>query len=409
MRIRSALFLLLIASSLSIAPVRAQSGAPAAAVSAGSPAQITAVEDKTGTTHSPSIAIDGEVAVLINLKPPVDVSNYVLFLNGIAFDDLTDTYYDANLKALVFHLVRNDKNIASWKALLGSSSMISLYNGLPVTVALGQRATDGQLTRPTITGVNHSAATFTFQVLTLARLLFALTAVLIMMALIWGGASRTAILKDNLIPQIDPRRQTYSLGRTQMAFWFSLIFSSYVFLYILLFDPNTLSPQALMLMGISGATALAAVTVDAIKDSPQDAANCGLRLLGINSYADVKRLRAEIADRQQQLTSTINPPSTVTIAQLQSEISDRQFKLRNYEDAIAPFVSEGWFKDIVTDNNGTALHRLQVVCWTALLGVVFLIGVWRDLAMPQFDGTLLALMAVSGAGYVGFKYPEAQQ
>jgi hypothetical protein len=41
-----------------------------------------------------------------------------------------------------------------------------------------------------------------------------------------------------------------------------------------------------------------------------------------------------------------------------------------------------------------------------VLGLVFLIGVYRDLAMPEFGNTLLALMAISSAGYVGFKYPE---
>ena len=51
---------------------------------------------------------------------------------------------------------------------------------------------------------------------------------------------------------------------------------------------------------------------------------------------------------------------------------------------------------------------LQVFCWTCVLGAVFLFGVYRNLAMPNFSNTLLALMAISSAGYVGFKYPEAQ-
>jgi hypothetical protein len=37
---------------------------------------------------------------------------------------------------------------------------------------------------------------------------------------------------------------------------------------------------------------------------------------------------------------------------------------------------------------------------------VFLVGIYRDLSMPEFSTTLLALMAVSGASYVGFKFPE---
>ena len=78
-----------------------------------------------------------------------------------------------------------------------------------------------------------------------------------------------------------------------------------------------------------------------------------------------------------------------------------------YEDHIRPFVSQGWFRDITTDLNGTALHRLQTFCWTVALGAVFLISVYRELSMPDFNGTLLALMGISGAGYVGFKIPES--
>jgi hypothetical protein len=89
------------------------------------------------------------------------------------------------------------------------------------------------------------------------------------------------------------------------------------------------------------------------------------------------------------------------------EIQDRKLVLQTYQDKIKPFVSEGWFKDVTTDLNGTALHRLQALCWTLVLGVVFAIGVYENLSMAEFSGTLLALMGISSAGYVGFKYPEA--
>jgi len=49
------------------------------------------------------------------------------------------------------------------------------------------------------------------------------------------------------------------------------------------------------------------------------------------------------------------------------------------------------------------------VSWTLLLGAIFLYGVYSELTMPQFSATLLAVMGISGAGYVGFKFPEAQQ
>jgi hypothetical protein len=33
---------------------------------------------------------------------------------------------------------------------------------------------------------------------------------------------------------------------------------------------------------------------------------------------------------------------------------------------------------------------------------------WRDLIMPQFSETLLALMGISAGTYIGFKIPERQ-
>src|SRR6185437_4513022 len=254
-------------------------------------------------------------------------------------------------------------------------------------------------------GQNGKPFKISFIVIPVARLLVSVLVIGFVFLMIWSG--RRSILKDNLIPQIDPVRQTYSLARTQMAWWFCLVFASFIFLYIVLQDPNTLTDQALMLMGVSGATALASVVMDATKDSAAGDVNSGLRLIGIKSFADVIRLEREIADRTLALQNTTL--SDQDRLKLSSGIIDRQLTLHTYEDQIAPFVSEGWWKDIVTDINGTALHRLQVVGWSLALGIIFVVDVWRTLAMPQLSPMLLAVLGLSGAGYIGFKYPEKQQ
>ena len=71
-------------------------------------------------------------------------------------------------------------------------------------------------------------------------------------------------------------------------------------------------------------------------------------------------------------------------------------------------MSESFFKDILTDANGITLHRFQIVIWTVVLGALFVYGVYRELAMPEFSGTLLALMGISSGTYLGFKIPERQ-
>jgi hypothetical protein len=248
----------------------------------------------------------------------------------------------------------------------------------------------------------------------ITMLTIAIVVVVIATVGIWLYGRRTTLLKDNLLPQIAPERQPYSLGRWQMAFWFVIIFNSFVAIYIAHNDFHSLNPQALWLMGISAASGVSAVVVDVLKDSPADAANRGLRALGLQSYDDVERNRAEIAQRQVLLQA--NPPPA-NAAQLAVEISDRELLLTAYERVIRPFVSHGWYKDLTTDLNGAALHRVQTLVWTIALGVVFVATVVANLTnniatnliMPQFDTSLLLLLGISNAGYIGFKYPEPQQ
>jgi hypothetical protein len=46
--------------------------------------------------------------------------------------------------------------------------------------------------------------------------------------------------------------------------------------------------------------------------------------------------------------------------------------------------------------------------WILILGVVFVFCVFRQLTMPKFDATLLALMGISSGTYLGFKWPAAR-
>jgi hypothetical protein len=303
--------------------------------------------------------------------------------------------------ALVFKLRRNADNKELWTHLLGSPT--AFYK--KVSVSLAQKDNNGKTQPPDITGTT-GISDFRLQVISWPRLLAAIIVTLGVLYLVWGHATSRTTLRDNLLPQLEPARQPYSLGRCQMAFWFVLIFVSFLFLYILLWDYNTVSPQALTLMGISTATALASMAVDVAKDSPADAVNRGLQALGLNSYQDVQRIKHEIELRTQS-AATLPDTADRDLKQLQAEIQDRQNILRTYEEKTRPFASQGFFSDLTTDINGPTLHRLQIIIWTLALGVVFIIGVYRDLTMPpDFSATLLALMGISSAGYVGFKFPE---
>ena len=65
-----------------------------------------------------------------------------------------------------------------------------------------------------------------------------------------------------------------------------------------------------------------------------------------------------------------------------------------------------FFQDLLGTDDGDSLHRLQMMLWTAILGAIFVITVWQELAMPEFSNEVLALMGLSGGTYVGFKLSD---
>ncbi|TAM87532.1 MAG: hypothetical protein EPN41_07425 [Candidimonas sp.] len=217
--------------------------------------------------------------------------------------------------------------------------------------------------------------------------------------IVWQ-AKTSALLKDQLIPQIPSRRQTFSLARTQMAFWFLIVLISFLYLFIKTGSTLVLTTQALMLMGISAATAGGGIAVDHVRDTTEDAVNDALQALGLNSYQDVVSLEAEIA--------AMTAEGDALTAPGKARLNDRLLLLQTCRNRTAPYETRGWFRDLTTDIDGAALHRLQAVIWTAVVGGIFVYQVFRTGIMPNLDENLLLLMGISGAGYVGFKSGETQ-
>ena len=93
-----------------------------------------------------------------------------------------------------------------------------------------------------------------------------------------------------------------------------------------------------------------------------------------------------------------DPAATQTVAtrtaELETKVSQLQ-KLRNE--------SESFLQDVLSDSNGVSFHRFQMVLWTVLLGIIFVVSVYDNLAMPQFSGPLLTLMGISSGTYLGFE------
>ncbi|MBS0526290.1 MAG: hypothetical protein JSS04_21855 [Proteobacteria bacterium] len=362
---------------------------------------VRGVDASGNLIENAQVGLTERLAVILGNPGSFDPGAMVLVLDGQPIKGLKGTLYLSDKHALVFRLERTADNMESWQPLLALPTLkpravtVGLWKGLPAKDAKPDA----------IPWKDGEVQTFKLQLVTHASIFWGFVAVVGVLFLVGSGATRTNILKDALLPQLPPKRQPFSLGRTQMAFWFTLVFASYVFLYILLWDPNTITPQTLMLMGLSAGTAAFAIAIDAAKDTPVGRANEKLRAIGLASYDDVVRLTARIDAINEQLKVT-SPPANE--AELRVRLQDLMNQMQTWRDTVAPFASGGLYADLMTDVNGPALHRMQIVVWTVTLGFVFVIDVYRTLTMPEFSATLLALMGVTSAGYLGFKLPEKQ-
>jgi hypothetical protein len=169
----------------------------------------------------------------------------------------------------------------------------------------------------------------------------------VLVVLVWYGRS------SNLLRDFGPAPgggalKPFSLARTQMAAWFFVVLAAYVFLWLVTGALDTLTTTVIGLMGISAATAVAGNAMDAGKQTTAAAA----------------------------------------------------------AGPAAPTQSVSFFTDIFSDEHGMSLARLQIGIWTLVLAVIFARSVFRDLAMPEFDSTLLGLMGISNGTYLGFKGAE---
>jgi hypothetical protein len=172
------------------------------------------------------------------------------------------------------------------------------------------------------------------------------------LALLVRLARRTALLRDRGEGAAAGASGPYSLARFQLAFWLFLVVAAYVFIWMITGELDTITGSVLALLGIGSGTALGAALIDQGK---ADAALAG-------STADAA------------------PPR--------------------------PVASQGFVKDLLSDEKGISLYRFQLFVWTLVLGVIFCTSVYNTLSMPQFSPTLLGLMGISSGTYLGFKVPE---
>jgi hypothetical protein len=146
------------------------------------------------------------------------------------------------------------------------------------------------------------------------------------------------------------RTAPFSLTKVQFGLWTVIISSTYVYLALCKGDCalGEINKTALVLMGIFAGTAVASSIID------------------------------------------------------KKEIGDNRVRHQN-----AP--SEGFFIDILSDENGISLHRFQNFAWTLIAITVYLYKVTQittGCTLPELSDTLLALTGISSATYLVMKTKE---
>ena len=177
---------------------------------------------------------------------------------------------------------------------------------------------------------------------------------------------------------------------------------------------DTLNTTILALLGISSCTSIAsrltnAITLEdgSIRPEPDRAArrhkssadlieDLGKERKALNAEAD--------ALRKQQLEAPV-AGGDARLVRLCARIQ----RLNDDLDYLKLPRITRFFMDLLGENGSVTVHRLQVLVWTLVLGVVFITKVKSELSMPVFSDTLLGLMGLSSATYIALKVPELKK
>ncbi|ALM49021.1 hypothetical protein AMR72_09040 [Flavobacterium psychrophilum] len=169
---------------------------------------------------------------------------------------------------------------------------------------------------------------------------------------IFNAENFAAIAKTE---KIKKPKASYSLGRSQLAFWTVIVASSFVYLLL----SQSAYPQILV------------PVLDTVN-------------LTLISIAAGTTVISKVIDSSQKENQNGSVPQQ-------------------------DYPSEGFFIDIISDEKGVSIHRLQNVIWTVIVGGIYIAYVSGHTTLPDdtiLTSNLLGLMGISTAAYLGLKLNE---
>jgi hypothetical protein len=323
----------------------------------------------------------------------------VLFLNGHPIKSLTP-YPPTNPgdKVLNFVLSRTEASKAAWTTILGRPS----FDFRDVDVSVGFE--DQSPLKPTSGKLPH----LNLDIIPTGWFILWCSIFVGMVVLFFVTARRSNIIRDgNPIADDAPGVSgTYSLSKSQGAWWFFVVIAAYLLIGILIGDfSNSINSTALILLGIGAGTVLGSAAIDAQKSTPADVQVQHDKAASLR--AELDQLDKDITENKKKLNAAPTPDATV-VQQLTLDLGLKQEQKAQKLSAYRKLVrnSEGFLIDILSDANGISFHRFQIFAWTVVLSIIFIKEVYENLAMPTFNTTLMGLLGLSAGTYLGLKIPE---
>lgn len=309
-----------------------------------------------------------------------DASKLILYMDGDPINVNTVKIDKVRENKLSYVLFPRDATEDGWKDLLGRPH--NFRRAVSVTVGLAGKlpVASAEDLKIKLTIINE------------AWFYAYLAGLLVLIIFLVRLARKSNILRD-VGPQHKGKNKPFSLGRTQMAFWFLLVIASFGFIFLVTSAYEALSASVLGLIGISAGTALGAAVIDASKRK--------------TAQSDLETLEIEKATLEAE-QKPLPAAGSALDATRKTRLAQVDDKIKEANSILAPQSSNGFFKDILSDASGISIHRFQMAIWTLVLGVIFVVQVYNFLAMPNFPPELLTLMGISGGTYLGFKFREKQ-
>jgi len=343
----------------------------------------------------------------------IDPNKLVLFVDGRVFKDVypESVGYDS----VVYKLERTKDAIDSWNGLLGSPRLDSIK---PVVVSVGYADQ-----KPFGLAKNYHEKANLNLIVYRKRWAVASLIVLILILLVFWKYGGRDLLRDSGPPNPEPGKRPYSLAKVQVAWWFFLVVGSFLVIYLITGE-FTMTEQALILIGIGAGTALGSAMIDNSKRGSADSQLEALRPQQATLKVEIDQLNEAKAELEKAVAANQGATDAekaslktdqeslnarkVELAGKVEQLNTVNGKIEDAKSGLTTPKSKTLWHDLVTDASGPSFHRFQMIVWTVILGILFLAGVYKNLAMPEFSGTMLALMGISAGTYLGFKIPEKQ-